>query len=838
MPKSGLGVLTLASGQVWTAERVKSFKAPEDASVAFAYLMEPEKKADAKPEAKADDSKPAAADDAAKKKEKKKDPGTPLIVRQLATGAEQTVADVTDYAWSKDGRWLGYAVSSKDSKADGAFLRRATDGTTRTLASGLGHYKGLAFDEAGRQVAFVTDRDDYQARPSTYALLVGRTDGAAAPAAVPLRGAAALPADFVVSEHGALEFSKDGARLFFGTAPKPDPEPEPDVALETVAVDLWHWQDERLQPMQKVTADEDRKQSYRAVLHVASGRVTQLASLDAPRVSLSDQGSVALAFVDAPYRQLTSWDGRYEDLAIVDLATGKSRTLAENVHFGGTLSPGGQYVLYFDQRERAWFTARVSDGRKANLTGALKVSFTEEDADTPEAPQPYGFAGWTEGDRSVLLYDRFDIWEAKPDGGEPRMITGGAGRAAEIAFRYVTLDPKAPAIAANEPWLLSAVDSRTKAGGFYRLDPRAASASASASAAPVKLLMQDKAAGVPIKARSADRLVVTFSRFEEFPNLWVTNAAFAKPEKVSDANPQQAQYTWGRSELITYRNADGKTLSAILTKPDDFDPAKKYPLLVYIYEQLTNNLHRYVPPAPSHSINVSRYVSNGYVVLQPDIVYDTGYPGESALKCVLPAVQTVLDKGFIDPARVGIQGHSWGGYQNLYLVTHTNIFRAVEAGAPVVDMISAYGGIRWGTGMSRAFQYEKTQSRIGGAPWNKPLQFIENSPLFWLEKIQTPVLVLHNDDDDAVPWYQGIEFITAMRRLQKEAYLFSYNGEKHGLRQRETQKHYTVHMAEFFDHYLKGAPRPEWMEKGVPYLKKGTRDLTPFYGKSTDDEDR
>jgi dipeptidyl aminopeptidase/acylaminoacyl peptidase len=193
--------------------------------------------------------------------------------------------------------------------------------------------------------------------------------------------------------------------------------------------------------------------------------------------------------------------------------------------------------------------------------------------------------------------------------------------------------------------------------------------------------------------------------------------------------------------------------------------------------------------------------------------------------------------GFIDPARIGIQGHSWGGYQITHLITRTNMFRAVEAGASVSNMISAYGGIRWETGRSRAFQYEKTQSRIGAPPWSRPLQFIENSPIFWVEKVQTPYLTMHNDEDGAVPWYQGIEFFSALRRLGKEAYLFNYNGEKHGLTQRETQKHFTVHMAEFFDYYLLGQPRPEWMDKGVRYLDRGTRDLSAIYRTATEDKD-
>ena len=261
-------------------------------------------------------------------------------------------------------------------------------------------------------------------------------------------------------------------------------------------------------------------------------------------------------------------------------------------------------------------------------------------------------------------------------------------------------------------------------------------------------------------------------------------------------------------------------LSGALYKPENFDPKKKYPMLVYIYERLSQNVNHFVPPAPSHNINISYYVSNGYLVITPDIVYNIGYPGQSALKCVLAAVQTMVDTGYVDENAIGIQGHSWGGYQIAYMITRSNRFRAAAAGAPVADMISAYDGIRWGPGIPRQFQYELTQSRIGGSIWQYPLRFIENSPIFMADRVTTPLLMIHNDADDAVPWYQGIEYYLALRRLGKEVYMFVYNGEPHGLRRRPNQKDYTVRLQQYFDYYLKGAPKPDWMEKGLPYVDK------------------
>jgi dipeptidyl aminopeptidase/acylaminoacyl peptidase len=299
---------------------------------------------------------------------------------------------------------------------------------------------------------------------------------------------------------------------------------------------------------------------------------------------------------------------------------------------------------------------------------------------------------------------------------------------------------------------------------------------------------------------------------------------------VSNANPNKSQFVWGTSELVQFHNSDGVALQAALYKPENFDPHKKYPMMVYLYERLTQNLNHFVNPAPGTNINISYYVSNGYLVLTPDIVYTVGYPGQSALKCVLPAIQSVVDKGIVNEDAIGIQGHSWGGYQVAYMVTQTKRFKAVAAGAPVVDMIAAYDGIRWGTGLTRQFQYERTQSRIGGSIWEYPTRFLENSPIFWMDKVQTPVLILQNDADTAVPWYQGLEFFLALRRLGKEVYLFNYNGQPHGLQNRADQKDYTIRMQQYFDHFLKGAPTPAWMEKGVPYLEREKTALSELGG--------
>ncbi len=836
-PKGGLGIMSLATGEVTTVDRVKSFKVPKESGAFVAYLLEPplkkpdEKKDEAKkeeakkepevkPEAKKEEPKPEEP----KKEEKKKEPGNEFVVRELASGKETKITEVADYIWNEPGTWLAYGVSSKAPENDGAFAFEAATGRTVALLKGLGNYKNLAFDEKGAQLAFTSDRDDYKSERSASKLYHWTAPAAAAVELVPA-AAKSFPAGMAVNENGKLQFSKDGGRLFFGIAAAPQPEPKD--APEPVKVDIWNWKDSYLQPMQRLRAEEDKKRTLMCVMHLGpkEKKFVQLADADVPDVTLSENAKVALGSSNLAYRQLISWDQDYEDIYVVDINNGAKKRVIEKTPYGARLSPGGAWLYYFNDPNDAWYTCRIADGKTFDLTGKLDVSFANEVWDTPSEPDPYEVAGWTDADKAILVYDRYDIWEVAPDGSKARMVTNGMGRREGLVFRYVRLDPEKTAIPASGTLVLQTSNDKTKATGAYRIDLAAPPAD------PAKVVMMDKLFGGLQKARNADVYVFTQQRFEEFPNLWVSGPDFAAARKVSDANPQQAGYSWGRAELIEYTNADGRTLPAVLIKPEDFDPAKKYPLMVYIYETMAEDLHRYSPPRPGHNINFSRYVSNGYVILQPDIVYEVGYPGSSALKCVIPAVNKVLDMGFIDPKRVGIQGHSWGGYEITYLVTQTDMFAAVEAGASVSNMTSAYGGIRWESGMSRAMQYEKEQSRIGAPLWSRALQFIENSPIFWVERVKTPYLSIHNDEDGAVPWYQGIEFFTAMRRLGKEAYLFSYNGEKHGLRERENQKHFAVHMDEFFDHFLLGKPRPEWMAKGVPYLERGKRDVTPLYKK-------
>ena len=840
MPQDSLGFLDLATGAVTRVARVQSFKLPEEAAGHVAYLhgRAPEEQdtvqadsAAAMPEPNpvtgnvppvAAAGEPPAAADSTEQPDHEKDEGSTLVLRALADGGERRFEDVVWYDFTKDGTRLIYTASNEDGSADGVFVVDLAAGTATPLMAGVGHYRQVAIAEAGDQVAFLSNRDDFASEQPAFTLYHARLGGDAR--ALAATGDRAFPGGWWVSEHGTVRFSHDGRRVFFGTAPRPPLEADEDEVDpdDVVRVDVWNWRDPYLQPMQLRRLEDEQKRTYDAVVHLRNGTVVQLADEAMPELELGDRGDadVALGSTDVPYRHLISWDGRYADYFLVDVQTGE-RTRVLEAHGGrASLSPDGRFAAWFDGDAQQWFAVDTRSGRTRMISEGVPHPLHDEEHDTPNLPGPYGSAGWTTDGR-LLVYDRFDIWALDPSGDDaPRMITEGEGRRSGLRFRYLRVDREERAIEPARDILLSAFNVRDKSDGFYRDRVRG-------EARPVRLIMEAKSFGTPQQAEDAATLLFTRADFTEYPDLWVSGPDFSDMRRISDANPQQAEYAWGTAELVEWRSADGTPLQGVLYKPDGFDASKKYPMMVYFYERLSDNLHRHVAPAAGgSSINTSFYVSRGYLVFTPDIPYRIGYPGESAMNAVVPGVLSLLERGFIDDRRIGVQGHSWGGYQIAYMLTKTNLFAAAEAGAPVANMISAYGGIRWGTGMSRMFQYEKTQSRIGGSLWEAPLHFIENSPIFWADKVETPLLMMHNDQDGAVPWEQGIEYFVALRRLGKPVFMLNYNGEDHGLRREANRKDWAVRMQQFFDHYLLDAPPPVWMAEGVPAIVKGeTRGL-------------
>ncbi len=758
--------------------------------------------------------------------------GTDLVLRNLSSGAERTFEDVAEFTFANDGKVLTYAVQSRKNETNGVFAVTPDSGAAPVaLLSGKGRYTRPIFDREQTQAAFLTDRDD-----SKFAVYVWDRKSAATAVVTASNSASALKPGCNISDRAPASFSRDGSKLYFACAygnPAREEGPAAPTAApgpndDKVVADLWHYKDDYVQPMQKVRAAQERNRSYRAMIDLNSKSIAQLTDPTMQQAFTTDDGKAAVGTDDRALRSMVDYDGNYANLYLIDTATGARKLLFEKQRSGGgggggfgggpvTWSPNGKAFLLF--RDSNWYSVAVPSGVVTNLTGSMAEKFWNEENDSPAAAGSYGQAGWTKEGNWVLLYDRFDVWAISADGKSQKNLTGGMGRRDGMQFRVQRLDRQDVAeeedrgIDSSKSLLLRAEHFTTRDSGYYSVPNLN-------TATPQKLIWGSKNYRAVIRAKDADVVLMTAQTFHDEPNLNVTDSSFRSPKQVTEMNPQKAGMLWGSGELMNFKNVDGVALQAAVYKPENFDPSRKYPVMVYIYERLSQNLHTFVRPTPGTSINMAYYVSNGYIVLTPDIVYQVGSPGQSALKCVLPAIQALANQGSVNENAIGIQGHSWGGYQIAYMVTQTNRFKAAEAGAPVGNMTSAYNGIRWGTGLPRQFQYEKTQSRIGGTIWDHTLNFIENSPVFHADKVNTPLLILHDDQDDAVPWYQGIELFLSLRRLGKEAYLWNYNGEFHGLRRRPDQKDFTLRMQQFFDYLLKDAQKPDWMEKGIPYTER------------------
>ncbi|REG91462.1 S9 family peptidase [Algoriphagus antarcticus] len=817
MPADSLFIYTMATGKMEKLPRVKSFATPEKEGSWIAINFEKEKKEKGK------DEKEVEADSTAKEEKPKKADGTLLQVRKLDGSVSYEFERVKSYGFSATGDFLQYVLAEEDTLDNAAiYLLNLASGESKLISEGMTSYSDVTFSPEANYLAYISTDDSTKAKKPYHSLFLVKTENGDVKQ-IATKDSEGILANGRISADGNLKFSENEERLFFGVAPDyVDYTYANDTTIldeDRVSLDIWGWQDSEIQPMQLKNKDSEEKFSYLATINLNTDKITQLGDLDLKNVNLEAkvERDFGLAWTDAPYRINYSWDiqiGR--DLYLVDFKDG-SKTLVETDASGfPSISPEGKYVYWYDGRDSSWVAYDIAQKAKIDLTKQLPEGFHEELHDSPSLPGSYGNAGWLEGDEAFLVYDRFDIWKIDPKKPtEAVNLTQGAGRKSNTVFRRQDLDREERSIDPKGQLLLTAFNEKTKDAGYF-------TGSFDGKSAPKQLIMSANRYYGLTKAKESSAIFLNKSTYKENPDLYLGDLTFKSLKKVSNLNPQQANVNWGSVELVDYMTNNGEPLQGLLFKPENFDTSKKYPLMVYFYERNSDGLHNYRAPAPSAStINIPYFVSNDYLVFVPDIKYELGLPGPSAYNCIIPGVQSIVARGFVDADNMAIQGQSWGGYQVAYLITQTDMFKAAGAGAPVVNMTSAYGGIRWGTGMSRMFQYEQTQSRIGGTLWEKPVYYIENSPLFFMDRVKTPVLIMHNDEDGSVPWYQGIEMFMALKRLNQPAWLLQYNGEDHNLVQRKNRKDLSVRLSQFFDHYLKGAPVPLWMSEGLPAVQKG-----------------
>ncbi len=848
MPKDSLAIVSLDNMSIQKIARVKSYKMPQEGEW-LAWLHE-----------KNENDKKAEAEE-----------GTLLCLRNLNISMYDSFPKINNYVFDKKGKSIAFdrRGAKKDSVLKNAIIWiHLNEIKFDTVLKNYADAKALTLNEDGTQLAFVNTFDTTKAEQKNYTLLYFNQELQKKELNNESKG---LPTNWRINENAVLSFSKTGERLFFGTSPK---LPVKDTSLpefERVNVDVWHYNDDELQTVQLKNNDANLRRSYTAVVDLTAQTITQLGNEKFVRVQVPLEGDAAMAYTSSNdgKRVAAQWQGfTFNDVYSIDIKTEKRKLIKAN-HKGNVIpSYTGKYLLLYDEIKKQYEIYNHATQQLKPFAKDIPFALYDEENDVPDDANAYGIAKWMEDDQYVLLYDRYDVWKVDPTGKEKSIVLTN-GRKERVQHRYIAFDEDEKYITPNQDMYFRLYHEVSKASGLMissrnetmpnkqlnsillmkpgivrepnKVSTTQTKANKKQTSSKPLLKLSNIYGNFSnfIKAKEAFNFIYTMEDYQNSANLYLGNGldtsftenvnaanvydTLVTPiRQLSNINPQQEKYNWGTAELFQWKAYTGKLTEGVLYKPEDFDSKKKYPMIVYFYERSNQTLHNYIAPSPTPSrLNISFFVSRGYIVFVPDIWYVNGKPGQGAFDYIVSGTRAVVKLGFVDSTKIGLQGQSWGGYQIAHLITRTNLYAAAWAGAPVANMTSAYGGIRWGSGLNRQFQYEKSQSRIGATLWERQDLYIENSPLFHLPKVKTPLVIMHNDKDDAVPWYQGIELFTGLRRLGKKVWMLNYNDEVHNLMERKNRKDIQIREQQFFDWLLKGEKPAPWLEKGVPSIMKG-----------------
>jgi dipeptidyl aminopeptidase/acylaminoacyl peptidase len=752
-----------------------------------------------------------------------------VLVHDLLNGTRLSFSNVGEQAWADAGSLLALTIDSDGGVGNGVQLYDAAAGTVRALESSSSQYRDLSWRPHSADLAVLRTRVDKEFRDTAHVMLAWTNVRSGEPATSRLDPAATkgFPTGMRIADYRQPTWSSDGRFIYFGMRGR---EPVADALKkgeEKVSdVEIWHPNDVRTIPQQKAQENSDLHRTLLTAWDLRAARVVPLATDMFERAQAPDGGRYAMENDRKPY----AWGqkfGRFDqDVWVTDLTTGQRTKVLEKVrHYYGS-NPRGDKLAWSDGKD--FWTVDLATGKRTNLTAGLtsskKADFVDHDDDHPNNVAPViDPAGWTRDGNSYLVYDTYDVWQLALDGSGGTRITDGAKDG--VVYRLINLAPPAAGDrggqrgqdAVDEPYDLTKTQyfslfrRKTKQSGFARRAP---------SGAIERLLLADARFGGFAKADSAQVFTYTRQRFDESPNVYV-GADLATAKRMSETNAFQKDYAWGKVELFDFKSTIGVPLQALLYYPANYDPSKKYPMIVYTYELLTDGLHRYIAPRETDYYNTTVWTQNGYFVMMPDIIFRPREPGLGTQQSVDAAVESVLARGLVDPARVGHIGHSQGGYEAAFLGTHSKLFATTVVGSGITDMISFAGQLHWQGGSAEFDHWETGQFRMEVAPWEDFKAMIDNSPLANVQNMPAKAMLLEvGAEDGTVDPRQGSLFYNYARRAGKQVVMLMYPGEPHGLRKKENQIDYHRRINQWFDHYLKGNPPAKWITDGQSALER------------------
>jgi dipeptidyl aminopeptidase/acylaminoacyl peptidase len=735
--------------------------------------------------------------------------GTDLILRNLREGYDELIGSVDESGFNKPGTFFAYTVDAANKDGNGLYLVDLATGARRALDNAKERYANLTWSEEGEALAALHGEAPEKKTERVNSLVAFTSIGGGRPQShlFDSESGEGLPEGSVISENADLIWSLDLETVFVGIKDQGDElEDWPDDGLALADVNIWHWADDRIQTAQIRQASRDRDRTYLAAVHLEETRLIPLADEKMRTVTLTRDGRWGMGQDDTEF--ISDWKPRLANYYRVDTRTGERiEVLTAHLRTMGFSSDDKHYLYWSDGQ--VW-DYRVEENEHVNLTASSPVDFTDMEFDNFGERPPYGVAGWSSDGESVLLNHRYDVWLQPLDGSPATNLTGGRGAEDEIVLRYIRTDPEERSIDLEDPLLFSAYGEWTKKAGFFELDDGELR----------ELAWEDKRFGRPQKAENDDRFLFTVQTFQEFPDLWVSDGDFSNRDRVTVANPQQEEYHWGHRILFDYTNDDGVPLQGTLAIPDSYEEGQKLPMVVRFYEDYSQDLHAYPTPAYRHQPNFAGYVSNGYLLMQPDIHFRVGSSHSDMLECIEAAVRKVIEMGYVDPEAIGLSGHSYSGGGGAYLATRSKMFAAVAHGAAPINLVSEFNQLFVGNGQNNHSYDIYGQGRYGTNPYDDFQLYWDQSPISGVETMDTPVLYLHGEEDPTVNFEQGLEWYNALRFLEKPIIWLSYPGEGHGLSKLENQIDFQYRLRQFFDHHLKGAPAPKWMTEGVSQLEK------------------